>query len=123
MFTSNQKLTTFSSIFNNHYTFFKVNVVEVAVTANYDGSEISTTQLALQKMKDTYANTAWHYTAGNGIDLHHALLHRNLGGGLATVGGICDSQVGYGITTGATGTMTSIGSMYGDIYVFLHEVG
>ena len=50
----------------------------------------------------------------NGVDLHHALLRRDLGGGLAWVGKICSPYWGFGLSTGIRGDMSRIGtgSMY-----------
>ena len=100
-----------------------MNVVEIALSPLYDSGDVKDTSTGLAKMKDTYGAPTWHYTDGNGIDLHHALLHRYLGGGRAFLGAICDPQIGFGISSGIAGTISDIGSMYWDLFVFAHEVG
>mmetsp|Transcript_20584 Transcript_20584/g.30541 ORF Transcript_20584/g.30541 Transcript_20584/m.30541 type:complete len:371 (-) Transcript_20584:1423-2535(-) len=48
-----------------------------------------------------------HYRSGSnwapGVELHHALLGRNLGGGVAYLGVICNTDYGYGVSAGITG--------------------
>jgi hypothetical protein len=66
-------------------------------------------------MKTKYARSAsdgWHYTSPGGIkpDLHHALLSRNLGGGIAYMGVICDSSGGFGLSASLSGDYLSMGN-------------
>ena len=66
---------------------------------------------ALDNMTDTYGSTeGWHYTSPLGIvpDLHHALLTKKLGGGLANLGQICSSQKGFGLSSGLQGDFQSM---------------
>ena len=100
-----------------------MNVAEITVSTLYDGSDVTDTLTGLTKMRNYYGSSMWNYTTSNGIDLHHALLHRYLGGGRATLGAICDPEEGFGISGGIVGTISNIGSMYWDLYVFAHEVG
>ena len=100
-----------------------MNVAEILLSTLYDGNDVTDMYTGLSKMITHYGSNTWHYTAGDGIDLHHALLHKFLGGGLANLGTICDPETGFGITGGITGTINDIGPMYWDVYVFAHEVG
>jgi hypothetical protein len=63
----------------------------IAKTTIYDSQ--TTTSGALGVMMSQYSNAnAWHYTdsvTGETPDLHHAILYKNLGGGIAYVGAIC----------------------------------
>ena len=64
-------------------------------------------------MRSKFASAAgWHYTSPEGIqpDLHHALLSRDLGGGIAYLGQICNSDYGFGLSTTLSGDYASMGS-------------
>jgi hypothetical protein len=78
-------------------------------------------------MADTYNKTSsWHYTSPEGIqpDLHHALLSKNLGGGIAYVSTICNHDYGFGLSAGLSGSFQSMGNaLVWDMYVFMHEIG
>eukprot|EP00584_Thalassiosira_punctigera_P000888 CAMPEP_0172536456 /NCGR_PEP_ID=MMETSP1067-20121228/8218_1 /TAXON_ID=265564 ORGANISM="Thalassiosira punctigera, Strain Tpunct2005C2" /NCGR_SAMPLE_ID=MMETSP1067 /ASSEMBLY_ACC=CAM_ASM_000444 /LENGTH=1048 /DNA_ID=CAMNT_0013321535 /DNA_START=304 /DNA_END=3450 /DNA_ORIENTATION=- len=95
-----------------------LNVIHIALSSLYNNA--TNTAQGLNIMESTYGGTSWHYV---GTDLHHALLHKSLGGGRATIGAICDPEQGFGISTGIDGTINDIGPMYWDVYVFAHEVG
>ncbi len=59
-----------------------------------------------------YGRTSWHYTSPSGIkpDIHHALLGKHLGGGMAYVGVICNPGVGFGVSGGISGAFVSMGN-------------
>ena len=57
-------------------------------------------------MRSIYANSAgWHWA---GTDVHHALLGKSLGGGIAYLGVLCNSNYGYGLSAGLAGSYTSM---------------
>ncbi len=58
------------------------------------------------------ASVGWHYTSPDGIkpDLHHALLSKNLGGGIAYMAVICDSSAGFGLSAELSGNYLSMGN-------------
>jgi hypothetical protein len=79
-------------------------------------------------MTSIYSRTSWHYTSQEGIqpDLHHALLKKNLGGGIAwlvyvngvTDGVICSPELGFGVSSGISGNYQSMSqAVVWDIYV------
>ncbi|KAL3778624.1 hypothetical protein ACHAWO_007429 [Cyclotella atomus] len=95
-----------------HVAFVELNTV-------YDLS--TSTSDALSIMRTTYANSVWH-TAG--IDLHHALLGKGLGGGIAYVGVLCRSDYGYGLTASIGGSFVSLDyRVVWDLVAFMHELG
>ncbi|KAL7506271.1 hypothetical protein ACHAXN_003552 [Cyclotella atomus] len=103
-----------------------LNVLHVSKTNIYDGAPDAT--VALDIMRDTYSASTWHYTdpaTGENPDLHHALLFRTPRAGYASVGGVCDSKVGYGVSAGMQGTIDKIdsGTLFWDIVVLAHELG
>ena len=66
-------------------------------------------------MRNTFGRTSsvgWHYTSSTGVkpDLHHALLSKNMGGGIAYVGVICDSDYGFGLSASLSGNYVSMGN-------------
>ena len=91
----------------------EVNVLHIAKTNIYDGAADVTG--ALDVMKKQYSGSTWHYSdpvSGQNPDLHHALLYRTPRAGYATVGGVCDSRIGYGVSSGIQGTLVNIGTVY-----------
>ena len=76
-----------------------LNVLHIEKTSMYNGTTDATE--ALNLMKDTFANSTWHYTdstTGENPDLHHFISYRSEIVGVATVGGVCDSNTGYGVS-------------------------
>jgi hypothetical protein len=74
---------------------------------------MTTTAVALESMRARYGSTVgWHYTSPSGIkpNLHHALLGKNMGGGIAYLGAICRSDYGFGVSTGIVGNFVSLGN-------------
>ena len=64
-------------------------------------------------MRTIYARTTsqgWHYTSPSGVkpDLHHALLGKGLGGGVAYVGVICRPDYGFGLSASLGGGYVSM---------------
>jgi hypothetical protein len=83
------------------------------LNTNYDSS--TSTSAALTTMRTKYARSTsvgWHYTSPSGIkpDLHHALLSKSLGGGIAYIGVICNSDYGFGLSASLSGTYSSMGN-------------
>ena len=63
----------------------KVHFAEIAVKALYNGKEVSTALNAPDITKNTPKSIAWYYTAGDGINLQHTLLHKDLVGDIASI--------------------------------------
>ena len=57
-----------------------------------------------------YGRTSWHYTSPSGVkpDLHHALLGKDLKGGIAYVGVICREDYGFGLSASLSGSYRSM---------------
>lgn len=88
-----------------------MNVLHIDLNANYATSTSSSAALAT--MRTIFARpygAAFHYTSPSGIqpDLHHALLSRGLGGGIAYKGVICRADYGFGVSGGLTGGYLSM---------------
>lgn len=65
----------------------------------------------------------FHYISPSGIqpDLHHALLGKGLGGGIAYLGVICRPDYGFGLSGSLSGSYVSIGnSVVWDMMVVSH---
>lgn len=100
------------------YSFFNqqseidthLNVLHIDLNTNYD----TATNIfdALSTMMSTYSRSSWHFTSPTGVkpDLHHALLSKNLGGGIAYVGVICSSTYGFGLSASLSGSYRSMGN-------------
>ena len=90
-----------------------LNILHIVLNANYAAS--TSTSAALTQMRTLYSRTAtqgWHYISPNGIkpDLHHAVLGKNLGGGIAYVSVICNSNYGFGLSASLSGGYISMGN-------------
>ncbi len=86
-----------------------LNVLHINLNTNYDTA--TSTDGALDTMLSIFASAAgWHYTSPEGIkpDLHHALLSKNLGGGIAYLGQICSSSYGFGLSANLSGNYVSM---------------
>ena len=78
-------------------------------------------------MRETHASKYESMGGADGssvINLRHALLGRDLGGGIAFIDTICDSSYGFGLSSGLVGTIGDLDedAMY-DVFMFSHEVG
>ena len=96
-----------------------MHVLHIDLNTNYDAS--ANTMEALTAMRSKYARTdGWHYTSPSGImpDLHHALLSRNLGGGIAYLGTICNPNYGFGLSASLNGNYRRMGEWL----FFLHSI-
>ncbi|KAL3803319.1 hypothetical protein HJC23_009283 [Cyclotella cryptica] len=81
----------------------------------------SGTKEALDIMRNNYGSESWHTP---GIDLHHALLGKALGGGIAYIGVLCRGDYGYGLTSSISGEFTNLDHrVVWDLKAFMHEIG
>ena len=100
-----------------------MEVVTIKVSDIYNNANNASEALGI--MVETYGDNTWHVPD---INLHHALLGP-LGtgptqGGIAYVNAICNSNLGFGVNGGISGTITDIGQvMYNDMYLVMHELG
>ncbi len=90
-----------------------LNVLHINLNTNYDTS--STTSAALDTMRAIFARSSsvgWHYTSPSGVkpDLHHALLSKMLGGGIAYLSQICSPDYGFGLSASLSGSYVSMGN-------------
>lgn len=100
-----------------------VNVAHIALTNLYD--DLTSNSEALKKMLEEYSDPfEWHYKEGNGVDIHHALLGRNVGGGIAYIGTVCNPGYGFGLSSDLRGNFESLdlATMW-DLSVMMHEIG
>ena len=88
-------------------------------TNRYDSS--GNTSQALDVLRN--ARMGSNFPAG--ANLVHALLGRQLGGGIAYLNALCNTNIGFGVSAGIVGSY-DIGTpdgMVWDIVVFTHEIG
>lgn len=75
-------------------------------------------------MKTTYGGDEWHWTDGNGIDIHHALLGQDFGGGMAYVSSVCRPDSGFGFSSRLRCNIANISAECAwDLYIISHEIG
>jgi len=91
-----------------------LHVLHINLNANYDSA--ASTSAALATMRTIFARAGgnWHYTSPSGVkpDLHHALISRDLGGGIAYVGVICHSDYGFGLSA----SLSSLSILYFSVH-------
>ena len=75
-----------------------LHVLDITLTNRYDA--ITNTGDALTVLKTAYETDNWT----PGAALHHALIGRNLGGGIAYVGAVCNQGFGFGVSGSLSGT-------------------
>jgi len=93
-----------------------LNVVQISETKIFNNS--NSTRDALKVMRETHGGTIG---INKGAHLRHALLGRDLGGGIAFTDSVCDESFGFGISSGMRGKFNNM-DMY-DVYMFAHEIG
>ncbi|EED95328.1 predicted protein [Thalassiosira pseudonana CCMP1335] len=78
----------------------------------------------LELMKTTYGGDEWHWADGNGIDIHHALLGQDFGGGMAFVSSVCRPDSGFGFSSRLRCNIANISAECAwDLYIISHEIG
>mmetsp|Transcript_20667 Transcript_20667/g.34058 ORF Transcript_20667/g.34058 Transcript_20667/m.34058 type:complete len:644 (-) Transcript_20667:56-1987(-) len=96
-----------------------LNVFQMELTTRYNN--IENTMDGLNIMRNNWAGNKW---SNSQVDLHHALLGKPLGGGVAYVGVVCNKNYGMGVSTSISGSFSSmdVGVVW-DSMVFTHEIG
>lgn len=118
----NTLVTAASTIYSREVDT-RLHVAHIALTSMYDDETDSLD--ALEKMKTEYGHpSTFHYKDGFGMDLHHALLGRDVGGGIAYPGTICNSRYGFGLSSNLKGSFEALdlATMW-DLSVMMHEIG
>jgi len=88
-------------------------------TTDYDGSK--STADALTSRREKGGGNKW---SNDNVDLHHAILGKDLGGGIAYVGVVCDKSYGFGVSASITGAyMSMTAGVTWDSMVVTHEIG
>ncbi|KAL7536945.1 hypothetical protein ACHAXR_007498, partial [Thalassiosira sp. AJA248-18] len=107
----NTIVTASSSIFETEVNT-RLTVAHIEITNHYDNAANSSQ--AIEWMRNIYSDESeWHYTEGNGVDLHHAILGKKLSGGS-----------GYGISPHTRGNFLTLDfATVWDMSVFSHEIG
>ena len=88
-----------------------LNVLHIDLNSNYESATSSGG--ALQIMRSKFARSGgWHFASPSGVqpDLHHALLSRNLGGGIAYLGVLCNPTYGFGLSGSLSGNYRGMGN-------------
>jgi hypothetical protein len=103
-------ISTFSSTNRQSEIDTHLNVLHIDLNTNYNTA--TSTSTALSTMRSIYSRSSWHFTSPTGVkpDLHHALLSKNLGGGIAYIGVICSSTYGFGLSASLSGSYRSMGN-------------
>ncbi len=113
----NYIVSTTNIILKNEFDLH-LNVVQISETTIFKKLEFGTIRDALKLMRTTYTGTVGK---DNGAHLRHALLGKELGGGIAFTDSVCDKNWGFGISSGLRGDINNM-DLY-DVFVFAHELG
>lgn len=99
-----------------------LHVAHIEVSNIYANAEDK--ESVLELMKTTYGGDEWHWTDGNGIDIHHALLGQDFGGGMAYVSSVCRPDSGFGFSSRLRCNIANISAECAwDLYIISHEIG
>mmetsp|Transcript_28603 Transcript_28603/g.58577 ORF Transcript_28603/g.58577 Transcript_28603/m.58577 type:complete len:376 (-) Transcript_28603:116-1243(-) len=79
-------------------------------------------------MRAQYSSLGFNYNSMfpgvSGHDIHHALLGKGLGGGVAYLGVLCNTAYGFGLSASLSGGYRSMdNSVVWDMMVVMHEIG
>jgi hypothetical protein len=86
----------FEKEIHTHLTIQHLQIYSTTALDPYSGA--SNSQNALNIMRSNYAGD--NFGEGDGeIDIHHAFLGKNLGGGIAYLGVLCDKSYGFGLVS------------------------
>ena len=80
----------------------------------------------LSMMRNHYEGTVRTRSGDDGeqINLVHALLGQDIGGGIAFMDSVCDSTWGVGLSSGLKGTMDGLDDdLFHDAHMVAHEIG
>ncbi len=113
----NYIISTTNVILKNEFDLH-LNVVQISETNIFNNLGDGSIRNALKLMRETYHGTVGKY---KGAQLRHALLGKELGGGIAFTDTVCDSSWGFGISSGLRGEINNM-DLY-DVFVFAHELG
>ncbi len=113
----NYIISTTNIILKNEFDLH-LNVVQISETNIFNNLGDGSIRDALKLMRETYHGTVGKY---KGAQLRHALLGKELGGGIAFTDTVCDSSWGFGISSGLRGEINNM-DLY-DVFVFAHELG
>ncbi|KAL7527967.1 hypothetical protein ACHAXR_004386, partial [Thalassiosira sp. AJA248-18] len=97
-----------------------LNVVGIEETDIFESEDIKTLRDGLRTMRHHYKGTM----GSDGVNLVHAMLGKDMGGGIAFIDTVCDSSWGVGLSSGLRGIMDDLDeeAMH-DAHMFAHEIG
>eukprot|EP00956_Cyclotella_meneghiniana_P038290 scaffold151724_cov50-Cyclotella_meneghiniana.AAC.1 len=112
-------LVTASNVIYESEIDTHLHVHSIKLSTLYDSS--TSTSEALTIMRNAYGGNNWH--APN-VDLQHALLGLKLGGGIAYIGSLCNTDYGFGLTADLMGDFTSLDQrVVWDLKAFMQQIG
>ena len=119
--------------FDTHLNIIKIEQVDIFKNANLirpGPKKVTELRDGLSVMRKHYEGTVGSVRGTNGetVNLVHALIGQELGGGIAFIDTICDSTYGVGFSSGLKGTLNSSSNMvnddaYRDSHMVIHEIG
>jgi len=118
--------------FDTHLNILKVEQVDIFQNANLirpGPKKVTELRDGLSIMRKHYEGTVGSVRGTNGetVNLVHALIGQEMGGGIAFIDTICDSTYGVGFSSGLKGTLSSSNMVnddaYRDSHMVIHEIG
>jgi len=120
--------------FDTHLNIIKVEQIDIFQNANLirpGPKKVSELRDGLSVMRKHYEGTVGTVRGTNGetVNLVHALIGQEMGGGIAFIDTICDSTYGVGFSSGLKGTLSTNTNMvvnddaYRDSHMVIHEIG
>jgi hypothetical protein len=103
----------FEEEIRTHLTIQHLRIYTAASSDPY--SSASSSQKALSIMRSNYAGDVNFGDGDVEIDIHHAFLGKDLGGGIAYVGAICDKSIGFGLVSHMAGDFVTEPNVQGTV--------
>eukprot|EP00578_Thalassiosira_sp_NH16_P011646 CAMPEP_0181123866 /NCGR_PEP_ID=MMETSP1071-20121207/26152_1 /TAXON_ID=35127 /ORGANISM="Thalassiosira sp., Strain NH16" /LENGTH=744 /DNA_ID=CAMNT_0023209085 /DNA_START=18 /DNA_END=2252 /DNA_ORIENTATION=- len=99
-----------------------LNIVHIQEQTFYDTLTTVKDALRMQRLHPRpYSVTS---DSGPSVILHHAILGRHVGGGIAFIDSVCDDSWGYGVTSDVSGNLNDMDDkVLFDFFVLTHELG
>ncbi|KAL3780992.1 hypothetical protein ACHAWO_007453 [Cyclotella atomus] len=118
-------LVSASNFVFEHEVDAHLNVVHVEETDRFDSQTNAKEALSLMRMQlGLQSNSTYYKDSRSKFRLHHAVLGRYLGGGIAFIDSICDQDWGFGVTSDISGNLENVDeNVLFDFFIFIHEVG
>mmetsp|Transcript_280 Transcript_280/g.566 ORF Transcript_280/g.566 Transcript_280/m.566 type:complete len:885 (-) Transcript_280:46-2700(-) len=117
-------LVSAANVIYEHEVDAHLNIIRIEEQTLYDNLSTTREALRAQRLHPRPHIISGSSGGGSKYTLHHAMLGRYLGGGIAFIDSICDEQWGWGVTSDISGKLSNIDEkVLFDFFIVTHEIG